>query len=148
MRWTGADTAHDPTHWDNLQSDANWTTTDAVTDKTHFYDFDNVTFNDTNNNQYNINITGTVSPGSIAVNNSSGDYVFGGSGAIVGIGGITKSGTRALTLSTANSYAGGTTLNSGTLNINNATALGNRRVYHQRRHDRQLQRIGHHTDQQ
>ena len=124
IRWTGADTAHDPTRWNNSQTDANWTTTDAVTDKTHFYDFDNVTFDDNNNNQYTVNLTGTVSPGSITVNNSSGDYVFGGSGVIAGIGGITKSGTRALTLSTANTYAGATTLNAGTLNINNATAIG------------------------
>ena len=124
VRWTGADTAHDPTNWDNLQSAANWTTADAVTDKTHFYDFDNVTFNDTNNNQYNINIVGTVSPGSITVDNSSGDYVFGGGGTIAGLGGITKSGASALTFSTANTYAGNTTLNAGTLNINNATALG------------------------
>jgi autotransporter-associated beta strand protein len=39
-------------------------------------------------------------------------------------GGITYSGTGILTLNQANTYTGGTTLNSGTLNINNASALG------------------------
>ena len=67
----------------------------------------------------------------MTVNNSSGDYVFGGGGVIAGIGGITKSGTRALTLSTANTYAGTTTLNAGTLNINNATAIGTGGARHQ-----------------
>jgi autotransporter-associated beta strand protein len=46
------------------------------------------------------------------------------SGAISGIGALTKNGTGTLTLSGSNSYSGGTTLNTGTLNINNATALG------------------------
>jgi fibronectin-binding autotransporter adhesin len=38
--------------------------------------------------------------------------------------GLTKSGSGALTLTVANSYTGVTTLNSGTLNINNNTAIG------------------------
>src|SRR5207245_2175689 len=37
---------------------------------------------------------------------------------------LTKNGTGALTLSGANTFTGGTTLNAGTLNINNASALG------------------------
>jgi len=38
---------------------------------------------------------------------------------------VTKSGNGALTLSGANTMTGGVTLNAGTLNINNASALGN-----------------------
>ena len=37
---------------------------------------------------------------------------------------LTKAGSGALTLSGANTYTGGTTLSAGTLNINNASALG------------------------
>ncbi|MEO5913492.1 MAG: autotransporter-associated beta strand repeat-containing protein [Luteolibacter sp.] len=37
---------------------------------------------------------------------------------------LVKSGTGALTLSNANTFLGGVTLNAGTLNLNNATALG------------------------
>ena len=37
---------------------------------------------------------------------------------------VTKTGTSALTLSGANTFTGGLTLNQGTLNINNASALG------------------------
>src|SRR5439155_14781577 len=37
---------------------------------------------------------------------------------------LTKSSTGTLTLSTANSYSGGTVVNAGTLNVNAASALG------------------------
>ncbi len=41
-----------------------------------------------------------------------------------GAGGIAKVGTGALTLSAANTFTGGATLTAGTLNINNASAIG------------------------
>jgi autotransporter-associated beta strand protein len=43
---------------------------------------------------------------------------------IEGTAGLTKAGAGTLTLSGANTYTGGTVLNSGTLNINNAAATG------------------------
>ena len=60
------------------------------------------------------------------------DVTFGGSGDIAvntgaiatSTGGLTKDGSGTLTLSAANTYSGGTTLNTGTLNINNASAIG------------------------
>ncbi|MDD5085401.1 MAG: autotransporter-associated beta strand repeat-containing protein, partial [Candidatus Omnitrophica bacterium] len=53
-------------------------------------------------------------------NNASTTY----SGILSGDGALTKNGTGTFTLSGANTYTGGTTLNAGTLNINNAWAIG------------------------
>ncbi len=44
--------------------------------------------------------------------------------AIIGVGSMTKTGAGTLILTGGNSYAGGTFLNAGKLNINNASALG------------------------
>jgi autotransporter-associated beta strand protein len=59
------------------------------------------------------------------------DLTIGGAGDTIisgiidtGTGTLTKDGAGALTLSGANTYTGGTTLSVGTLNINNAAALG------------------------
>ena len=65
-----------------------------------------------------------MQPGSITVNNSNGDYTISGGGGITGGGALVKNGTRTLTISTNNSFSGGTTLNAGTLNVNNNGALG------------------------
>ena len=46
------------------------------------------------------------------------------SGAITGAGSLVKNGTTTLTLDGANTYAGGTVLNAGTLAVGNNTALG------------------------
>ncbi|HEY5692731.1 MAG TPA: autotransporter-associated beta strand repeat-containing protein, partial [Cyclobacteriaceae bacterium] len=54
--------------------------------------------------------------------NSAGGSLI--SGQITGANGIEKSGTNALTLSGNNTYSGSTTVSSGTLNINSATAIG------------------------
>jgi autotransporter-associated beta strand protein len=61
----------------------------------------------------------------ITVNNTTKDYTIESSGGFwIQSGSLIKSGTGALTLNTANKYTGGTTLNAGTLNIGNTTALG------------------------
>ena len=46
------------------------------------------------------------------------------SGVIGGAGSVTKDGLGALVLTAANTYAGGTVLNAGTLTVNGAQALG------------------------
>ena len=59
--------------------------------------------------------------------NRSGDVVQGtnfSTAAITGTGSLIQNGSGNLTLNMANTYAGGTTLNSGTLNINNSGSGG------------------------
>ena len=77
--------------------------------------------------------TGSLSTSSaITINgtltfNRSGDVVQGtdfSTTAIGGTGSLVQNGTGNLTLNAANNYSGGTTLNSGTLNIKNASAIG------------------------
>ena len=87
-----------------------------------FYAGDTVTFGSAGSTNV-VTVSGTVLPTATSVNASS-DYVFTGSGNIGGSTSLVKSGAGALTLATANSYSGGTTLNAGTLNINNASAIG------------------------
>jgi autotransporter-associated beta strand protein len=70
-----------------------------------------------------VNPAEIVSPGAITVANSTNDYNFSGS-SIGGAASLTKSGSMMLTLSSANSYSGGTVLNAGTLKLSHVAALG------------------------
>jgi autotransporter-associated beta strand protein len=119
LAWTGAtDSA-----WSiGAAGPLNWN--DGAINET-FFNADAVTFGDGPANR-TVTITGvTVVPASVTVNNTVGnDYSIGGTGAIGGATALTKSGSGSLTLSSANTYTGGTTLNAGTLNINHAGALG------------------------
>lgn len=76
-----------------------------------------------------VQLVGDISPSSIIVENSTGnDYTFiaaEGGGKLTGSTGITKNGTGALTLTTANDHTGATVLNAGRLNVHDSTALGN-----------------------
>src|SRR6185436_6911502 len=116
LRWTGSDLTG---NWDNQQTNPNWTRTDGgVTDPTHFYDGDIVTFNDNNSGHYTVNVVNTVQPGGsqITVDNSGGNYTFQGGGIIGGTSSLVKSGTSALIINNAgggNTYSGGTFLNVG-----------------------------------
>lgn len=76
-------------------------------------------------------ITSALSAGTqtLNINNSGASHTTTLSG-IIGDGGaggkiaVSKTGTGTATLSNANTYTGGTTLGAGTLNVNNANALG------------------------
>jgi autotransporter-associated beta strand protein len=75
--------------------------------------------------------TGLLGGGSYSGNIvNTGAFIIGSnsnqtlSGAISGIGALTKNGTGTLTLSGNNNYSGGTTLNTGTLVIGHANAAG------------------------
>ncbi len=109
--------------WDSAGGDGNgtaWDTTsfnwnNGALTPTVYTDGDLVTFDDTNNGDYSVTLSSTVSPGDITVNNSAGNYLITGSGTIAGSGSLTKTGTRTLTLDTVNTYSGGTTVGGGNL---------------------------------
>ena len=77
-----------------------------------------------------VELEGDCAPGEVQVNNSAGnDYTFTGSGKITGESTkLIKMGSGTLTIQTANSYGGGTTINAGTLVVANDEALGSGEV--------------------
>jgi autotransporter-associated beta strand protein len=121
--WTGAANAN----WTTTAqpSPFNWKLQTAGTG-TQFLTNDQVLFDDTATGTTAINIAdASVSPATVVFNNSSKNYSVSSSGGFgIASGSVSKSGSGSLTLNTANTYSGGTTLNGGTLNINHASALG------------------------
>jgi autotransporter-associated beta strand protein len=109
--------------WNNAGADNLWNTTssnwNSGASNTTYSNGALVTFNDNNPSNtagnYNVTLNTTVSPGSVTVNNSNGNYVIGGTGSIAGTTALSKSGSSKLTLNTVNTYTGGTTVSAGTL---------------------------------
>ncbi len=105
--------------WD-VATTTNW---DAGSEK--FYQGDAVTFNDSGSNKA-VALAVPVLPASVLFDNSTGnDYSLTGTGAIAGTAALTKSNTGILTLSTPNTYSGGTTISgAGKIIATVANALG------------------------
>ncbi len=113
--WTGGSLN---ANW-NTTIDANWLNGAAAS---IFNISDNVTFNGVGSTNPTVNLVGTLSPGSVVVDTAANDYTFSGTGQIGGSTSLTKNSSGKLTLSTINSYSGGTVVNNGTLALgaNNA----------------------------
>ncbi len=111
LNWDNAGLSGNGTSWD-VNNNANWT--DGVS-ATKYTNGANVDFNDNNNGNYNVTLNTQVSPGTVCVNNSNGNYTITGTGGIIGTTALAKYGTATLTLNTINTYTGGTTLNGGQL---------------------------------
>ena len=102
--------------WDNYQ------TANFAEDDQKFSAGDTVVFNDPATAS-TVALVGTLAPASVTVTNTNG-YTFAGSGSLSGAATLTKAGTGALTINTANSYTGGTTISAGTVTLGSPTALG------------------------
>jgi fibronectin-binding autotransporter adhesin len=64
-------------------------------------------------------LAGVMQPSAVAVNNALISYTMTGAGSLGGAMGLTKTGTNMLTISSANTYSGGTTVNEGILRVFN-----------------------------
>ena len=109
------------TNWD-LATTLNWTNSSGSA--VVFNVGDNVTFNDSSIHPV-VTLVGTLAPGLIN-ETASQNYFITGSGAIAGPASLLMSGGGILTISNANSYTGGTTINSGRVVVDdpNQMALG------------------------
>jgi autotransporter-associated beta strand protein len=89
-----------------------------------YSDGDRVVFDQSGIAQPNVTVTGTLVPATVEVN-ATGNYTLGtgGTGSLNSAGTLTKRGTGTLTLAHAETYAGGTSLEAGTLAIANPGSL-------------------------
>jgi fibronectin-binding autotransporter adhesin len=112
--WTGTISGS----WDLTTT--NWTLNASPTT---FKQNDSVVFGDAAANSV-VALAQTLTPGSMVVSNSGLAYTFNGAGSLSGSMGLVKMGTNTVTLSTANTYSGPTTVSAGRLVAGTATALG------------------------
>jgi autotransporter-associated beta strand protein len=114
--WQG-DGAGNP--WDVLTT-ADWTNSAGAA--TQFNQNDNAKFDDTSVNT-TVNLATVLTPNTITVNGSANSYTLQGAGSIAG-GSLTNNNPNTLTILTANSYSGQTTINAGTLALGNGSTAG------------------------
>src|SRR5439155_19922289 len=83
--------------WD-LSTTTNWTLPNGTLDR--FYNLDSVVFDDTVfPKNGTVNVSTTVNPAGVIVNNSAFPYAFNGSGKITGPTSLAKNGTSTLSIS-------------------------------------------------
>lgn len=106
--------------WDQATT-ANWLENTTVR---VFRDLRQVSITDAGSNASAISLLGSLRPSSFSVTNSTKAFTISGTGSIDGATGLTKSGTNALTLATANHYTGPTTIQAGVVTLQDDNALG------------------------
>lgn len=122
VEWTGAANAT----WDagtapGVGGTNNFTLVQGGT-ATNFVNTDVVAFND-NASSKTVNLGTTLQPASVTVETSD-TYTFSGTGQIAGTGALVKRGSGTLVVNTNNTYTGGTTIESGTLQLGNGGTTG------------------------
>ncbi len=124
LNWTGSPS----TVWDS-SSTQNWNVSSgapaAYSDTSNgAAGGDRVSFADNNGGHFAVTLNSTVHPTSVNFTNSTaGAYTLAGSGGIAGSGSLSVSGGGLVTISTNNTYTGGTFVNAGTLALASANAL-------------------------
>jgi autotransporter-associated beta strand protein len=110
--------------WD-IGSTPTWR--DASNTPTTYGQNDFITLNDTATGQTSINLTTTLTPGTLTVSNTARLYTLGGGGKISGQVGLTKQGSGTLILDETggNDFGGGVTISGGTLQVGNNDGAGN-----------------------
>jgi autotransporter-associated beta strand protein len=113
LTWSGGNNGN---AWD-LKNTANWNSGSQ-----QFFQFDQVTFDDTGDASLPVQLSGTLIPLGVTFAASSKHYTLAGSGKITGTVGVNVSGGAKVTLLTTNNdYTGGTTINAGILEIGDGT---------------------------
>ena len=105
--------------WD-LNTTANWELEGAPAS---FLNGDQVLFNDSATTG-TVNLTGTLSPTGVTIDNDSLAYTLGGGGTLAGGGNFTKQGPGAAIVTAGTSYTGTTYVDEGTLTFGDGTTSG------------------------
>lgn len=127
IKWKGQNGTN-PTFWD-INTTANWVLTSTGTTTTTYLQptvpGDTVTFDGTATGPKTIDLRTALSPAAVTVDTAGGDYTFTStvSGSLTGTMGLVKksAGTLFVANATANTYAGGTTIQGGTVQIGGTT---------------------------
>jgi len=116
VTWVGNSVVND---WDTVNR-TNWINNGTLV-LDYFVSGDAALFNAAGAANPNVNIPGNVSQASVTVGAATA-YSFSGNGNITGSGGLTKSNTGTLTISTTNGYTGATIIRGGVVEV---TSLAN-----------------------
>jgi autotransporter-associated beta strand protein len=106
--------------WD-VGGTLNWTSHGGLRP---YFNPDGVVFDDSAPGSSSVQVTETVRPAGVVVDNSAVDYEWTGPGSIAGSGGLTKRGGGTLTIATDNAYTGPTCIEAGTVRAASDGALG------------------------
>lgn len=115
-------------HW-NVNNTANWKDAGATAQK--FFFGDAVTFDDTPGIDQTVTLENAVQTGGVTVHNNSVAYSIVANGSnIIASGSLLKTGTGVLTMegNVANTFAGGATIQEGTIKIQHSGSLGTGRI--------------------
>jgi len=114
--WTGGQNGN---AWD-MDATSNWLNGAA---KDLFVPEDTVRFDNTGATNPAVNLAGLLQAGGVTVDSSS-DYVFTGTGSILGAGSLTKTNSGTLTISNENTYSGPTIVGGGVLAVSDLSVAG------------------------